>query len=718
MPVYTIETPDGRKLTIEADSEADALRGAQEWGAQNGVGSGAQQRYDSALENVRQSQFSDFTPEQFQQVANTQFQPYNFQGVAQNAQTFGFGDEINAGMGALGSQVRNWLGGGGQNFGEAYSTYEALEQARRDLGREQLGWGAPVADIVGGFSGLGPARTATGAVAPAAVSLTSPQAMANAVIGGTGLGFLGGFGSTDGGLPERTESGAIGAGVGATIGRFGPTIANAAGSTYGNIANMLSRNQAAAQAGIDPGVARYITQALQADDALSPQGFARMQAAGGQGMLVDAAPSTRTMLDTAIQSSGAAGRTARDAIQDRLAVDSASISEALNNTLGMPEGVTSARARIASETAGDRGQAYRDAYNAPIDYSSQSGLLLDELLARVPQEVINRANRLMSIRGENSRQIMAQIADDGTVTYMQQPDVRQIDYITRALNEEASAGIGQGAMGGQTDLGSSLQSLSGDIRNVLGNHVPEYRTALDTAGDAIQRSRAVQLGADILNPSLTMDDVIRQSQNLSDAERQGIATGLRSQIDNLMARVRRTLGNPDTETREAAKALVSLSDRATRTKIEAAIGEDLANQIFQELDRAGMSFELASSVANNSQTFARQNQQQVVNDMAGGDGILWALRRGQPLNAGQRATQVATNATDAAVSQRADDINNQIVRMLVARGPQAQANWQTMNSLANQTFGNDAVSRALAASLGQAALPSSLATQRYIAGSN
>jgi len=716
MAKFEITAPDGSRYEVEAPDEATALSAFQ-----SQMGSpppSTEDRYKGALETVRQSQFGDMSREQFQDYSSKFLAPQGFQGVAQNSQLFGFTDEIGAGMGALGSQVRNWMGDeSAPGFGDAYGQYSELEQARRDLGREQLGGFANVADVVGGLSVLGPARGAAGAVIPAQASLTSPQTMANAVIGGAGLGYLGGFGSTDGGMAERNEGGAIGAGIGTVLGRFGPTVANAAGSAYGNAANFFSRNAAATKAGIDPGVARYLQQALAADDALSPQGLARMNAAGGQGMLVDAAPSTRTMLDTAIQSSGAAGRTARDAIQDRLGVDSAAISDALDNTLGLPEGITSARARIAAETAGDRGAAYRAADAVPIDYSSEAGYLLDDLLTRVPKSAIDRANTLMKIRGEKSSQILADVADDGTVTYFTKPDVRQIDYITRALNQEAEAGIGMGALGGQTDIGGSLQELSGNIRTVLGNHVPEYRVALDTAGDAIKRSQAVKLGADILNPSLTMDDVIRQSKNLSDGERQGIATGLRTQIDNLMARVKRTLGNPDTETREAAKALVSLSDRSTRTKIEAAIGKNLSDQLFRELDRAGMSFELAASVANNSQTFARANQKQVIQDMAGGNGPIDALRRGSPVNAGQRVIQALTGMTDDAVSGRADDINNQIARMLVARGPDAHSNWAILSALGNQTFQNDAVALALAGGVNQAALPASLSTQRYIAGS-
>lgn len=709
-------TYNGQKYEVDAPDEQSALSAFQT----EIVGSppNAQDRYTSSLDAVRKAQFPDFNDQQWQDYSQKFMAPQDFKGIAQSAQLFGFTDEMGAATGALGSQVRNWLGDQkSPGFGEAYGQYSELEQARRDLGREQMGGMSNVADIVGGLSVFGPARSAVGAVLPASASLTSPQTMANAVIGGTGLGYVGGFGSTDGSVSDRNEGGAIGAGIGAVAGRFGPTIANTAGGAYGNVANYLARNSAAEAAGINPGVARYLTNALDSGGAFTPEGVARMNAAGAQGMIVDAAPNTKTMLDTAIQSSGSAGRTAQNAIGDRLSADSNAITEALNNTLGLPEGIGTARARIASESSGARGSAYDAAYASPIDYSSESGRLLEDLLARVPEAAIARANRLMQIRGEQSSQIMAKVADDGTVTFLRQPDVRQLDYLTRALNQEAQAGIGMGAMGGQTDIGSSLQGLSSNIRSVLGNHVPAYEEALNVAGDSIRRSQAVQLGNDILSPSTTMDDIIRQTQDLSPAERQGVAIGLRTKIDNLMARVKRTLANPDTETREAAKALVDLSTRESRTKIEAAIGRDLADQLFDELDRAGMSFELAASVANNSQTFARLNQKQVVQDMAGGDGVIDALRRGQPVNAGQRVVQALTGMTDDAVSSRADDINNQIVRMLVARGPEAQTAYNALGRLSGQTFGNDAVSRALAAGVGQAALPASLGTQRYIAGS-
>ena len=229
--------------------------------------------------------------------------------------------------------------------------------------------------------------------------------------------------------------------------------------------------------------------------------------------------------------------------------------------------MNTARAAVRDATAGVRSDAYTSAYAQPIDYSSQSGMLLDELLTRVDPAVIKRANDLMRTKGETSAQIMAQVADDGTVTFLRKPDVRQIDYITRALNEEASSGIGAGAMGGQTTLGSALEDLSRHLRSVLRNHVPEYNTALKEGQDAIRQSQSIKRGAELLRPGTTRETVAEWTQSMTPEERVGILQGVRSAFDDTLANVTRAVSDGDMDAREAIKALRDLSSRAAREKL-------------------------------------------------------------------------------------------------------------------------------------------------------
>ena len=53
MPIYTIETPAGRKLKIEAATESDALRGARQWHAENGQAKPAGPVFDPARDAGR-----------------------------------------------------------------------------------------------------------------------------------------------------------------------------------------------------------------------------------------------------------------------------------------------------------------------------------------------------------------------------------------------------------------------------------------------------------------------------------------------------------------------------------------------------------------------------------------------------------------------------------------------------------------------------------------
>src|SRR3954463_11065396 len=48
MPVFTIETPTGKKLDIEAANESAALAGAQQWHAENGAPTVGETAYDAA----------------------------------------------------------------------------------------------------------------------------------------------------------------------------------------------------------------------------------------------------------------------------------------------------------------------------------------------------------------------------------------------------------------------------------------------------------------------------------------------------------------------------------------------------------------------------------------------------------------------------------------------------------------------------------------------
>lgn len=298
---------------------------------------------------------------------------------------------------------------------------------------------------------------------------------------------------------------------------------------------------------------------------------------------------------------------------------------------------------------------------------------LEGLLSRLDRSEIDAANTLMRKEGHRSRQIIAEIADDGTVTYREMPDIRQIDYITRALNDRAQANAGLGALGGQTNEGRVFANLATEIRNVTRTAVPEYDAALRTAADPIRRSQAVQRGSELLRARTTREQVAEWVADITPAERDALLQGIRSNLDDTIANVQRAVADGNMEAREAIAALRILSSRSAREKLRLAIGDDqAADELLAEIDRIVRSFELRAGVADNSRTFQRQEMNRRVNELTDPDGIVGALGKGEPINALKRGTQTLTGMTPGNALRRKDAMMEEAAGVLTRRGPAAR----------------------------------------------
>lgn len=428
--------------------------------------------------------------------------------------------------------------------------------------------------------------------------------------------------------------------------------------------------------GVSPAAARVIKNALDAGD--PDEAVRAFSRAGGDAMLADAGQPARELLDAAANAGGRAGAIARGAVEERTSRAADSITRALDTHLGQPGGIETAKSGIRQGTQAAREQAYQAAYAAPINYAAPRGRAIESLLARVPQSAINRANELMRLEGVQSRQIMATIGDDGRVTYQRMPDVRQIDYMTRALNDVASEADGAGKLGGTTALGRATGNLSRQIRTILQREVPEYRTALNTAADAIRRTQAVDLGATLLRSSTTRETVAQGMRGMTTAERNAVKQGVRQGIDDQMANVRRALTDTNMDAREALTALRELSSRSAREKMQMVLGPRAARELTEELDRAATAFELRAAINANSKTAIRQSIQGSIEDQTA-PGTLEVLGQGRPAEASKRFVQLFTGATEEAQELRRLGIYEEIASVLTqTRGAQAERALRTV----------------------------------------
>ena len=427
----------------------------------------------------------------------------------------------------------------------------------------------------------------------------------------------------------------------------------------------------AKQLAISAPAARVVKRALDAGD--MDAAAKAMERAGPDAMLADAGQPAAQLLDAAAATGGAAGRIAADAVDDRVTAAAGDLAQTLDRTFGKPSGLKAMAKRVRDETSGARSTAYDDAYSKPIDYAGGRGRMIENLLRRVPESAIKDANELMRINGEESAQILAKIGDDGKVTFDVLPDVRQIDYITRALKGVADKADGQGKLGGQTPLGSGYNALASNIRNALKGEVPEYAKALDVASDAISRVKAGELGYSLLRAGTKREDVARGLAGASKAERNAALEGIRTYIDDTLANVRTVITDPNGDAREAFKLLGDMSSRASKQKLVAVLGKKKAQVLFDELDTARVAFELRAALSANSKTAIRQSIQGEVKEQTA-PGMFELLASGEPVSASRRFVQIFTGSTQEAQAIRSAGIYEEIATALSqTRGAKARS---------------------------------------------
>lgn len=576
----------------------------------------------------------------------------------------GMADEANAATSAL-------LGGDYQKRLD----YERAKDATYD---EENPKSAFAGQLAGGvLSGVGIAAR----VAPALSAMARPVALGTGLAGGGTLGAADGFTRGEEGFDDRLKSAAFGGVLGAGLGAAAPVIGKALSAGAKKTVDAVLRSGALKRIGLTPASESVLTRAMQADGSLGGQGARNIAAAGPDAMVVDAGPNALQLLDTAVQRGGPGVNRARTAIDGRVARAGQEVTDALDVGLGRPQGVASTTEGLRTGSAAARGSAYDRAYAAPIDYAAPEAQALQDLLQRVPESAIARANALMKAEGVKSRQIMATIADDGTVTFKTLPDVRQLDYITRGLNEVAKSAEGQGALGGTTDYGRVIGNLSRDIRDKVKTLVPEYGSALDTAAQPIRAREAMEFGAEVLRAGTARDVVAMELRGMSSPEREMVRRGIRAQIDEALSNVRRTISDPNVDARQATQAIKDLSSEAARDKLRLVMGEQEANRMFDAIDRAARAFDLKAGLTQNSKTATRLMMKDAV-DQATDPGALGLLMQGKPLQAGRSVVQSALGTGPKAQLAKQDAIYDEVVRALTERrGTDAQRLIMELNDI-------------------------------------
>jgi hypothetical protein len=566
-------------------------------------------------------------------------------------------------------------------------------------------------NLAGGIAGAVPmalaAAPTVAATAPASRGMTALAGGALGTLTGAAEGFIYGSGEGTTGaerMENAQQNALLGGAGGAFLGIAAPYVTAAGRGIANALRTRLTRTSdvgaIADQLGVSADAATVVRNTLRAGGDLT-DAQAALARAGDDAMLADAGVPAQRLLDLAGSYPGPSSSIVRRAMRERTGAAADATTAVLDRELGMPTGVRQLVDDIRAGSKESRSSAYDQAYASEINYSAPQAFSLQAALQRVPPAAIRRAEELMRIRGEESAQIMATIADNGTVSYSQLPDVRQTHYIMQALDDVAAGTDGTGTFGRQNTYGASVEALRGQISRSLRALVPEFGAAQDLAADTVRQTKAVDLGRNLL--TLPREDVARGLANATAAERTAARAGLRSYVDDLMARVQRTVADPDTETREALRALRQFSSREAQDNVRILLGTQGARDLLSELDRASTAFELRAAIAENSKTEIRRVGAQSVRDQT--RGVLSTLMAGEPLNAGKLLIQAMSGETPEAIRIREMGLYAEIAQALTSiRGPRAQSALGMINRAINGQTLSDSQAQYISALLSSGAV--------------
>lgn len=619
--------------------------------------------------------------------------------IDQAGTPFGYAAKFAQGVPFVGQYVDELAGAIGGALGENDQA-AALRNLQGAMDREHP-YGATAAQIAGGIAGSIPmAVAAAPSVAAAAPTTLLGQVGAGVVAGGSAgaiEGAVSGYGAGNDGdrVKSALSGGMVGGALGGIVGGVGPVLSRGLGSIVEHF-KKTDTNIIARAFGISPKAAQMMKADLEALDFPSAQ--RNLQTAGADAMVADAGISTREALDSAITGGGAASQIGTRAVSDRAAVAGGRLSRVMDAVLGVPEGIKGAAKSIAARTAPIRQKAYDAAYASAVNYADDTGRNIEGVLAKIPsgtlKTAISEANDAMQAAGIKNKQIMAEIAKDGSVVFKEMPNVQQLDEIKKALGV---VGREVDQLGRPTASANRANRLARELKGAISEAVPVYKRAVALGGDKIAEDNALLMGRKLFTAGTSRETVQETMKGASLEAQDAARRGIRSYIDDTLARVRRSIDDPGVDTTETRRLLDTLSTRDAREKMTVVLGQAKAERLFTAIDAAGKQFATRQAVATGSAT-GRRMARNAGFDAAVAPGIVGTAGTGKALPTIQSVVQAVTRQTPQnAMAQKQKLLAEVATALTQKRGQDAQ------NALAivQQAIAGQPVKSADAARLGR-----------------
>lgn len=463
----------------------------------------------------------------------------------------------------------------------------------------------------GGLFARSAASAATGAgigAADAAVrSGGDPEAMKDAALWGGGLGALGpGVGQI------------IGKGVSAVASRFGGGGGSAAEQAFGRA-----------------------TGADAIDDVAG-----RLSSMGPDAMPMDLGPNLQRQAGALAATPGRSQELIRGAVSGRQEGAGGRIVSALDDALGQPVDTIAAADDIIAQRSAAAKPLYDAAYAKPVNFTPE----LESLLKRPSVgKALAKARSLAADEGISSQQFFADVADDGAVSIVNTPDMRQLDLTKRALDDMIS-GAQRAGNGNEARI---LTQTKNQLVGMMDNAAPEYKAARDAFSGPSAVLDAMEEGSKAFKNSLTPNQMRTQIMKMGDSEKEAFVQGARSAVADIMGTARN----------DANAARSAFMKGYNQEKLEILVGKEQATKMLQALDAETAFTGTRNVVTGNSETAARLAAQ---SDIGAGTASPGVLEQAGNLNFGTAAIRMGDKLIGGARNAGQQKTNEELARLLTS----------------------------------------------------
>lgn len=577
---YTIQSPDGRKITIEAADEATAMRGAKEWAAANPAGNAAgaapadvqgDQPPQGAVPGSRA--YADWAAAQAR-AGHTLPQrgpapPELSDPISQMTTAAAAGIDsvpfIGDKLSALANQGRAAIQ---TSFGHPMTAQDVAAETAT------LRKVNPVANVTGEVLGPTVALAPLGATALGSRLLGMTGSLASRV----GFGALSGGTIAGGDQLARTGDwgqAAVSGAEGAAIGGAFPVATKGLGWLSDLVLGRVATKDA-----------QNVARALR-DDGIHPnQVNQQLQQMGPDAMVMDLGPNLQAQAGAVASVPGPGQRIVRDAVAARGRGASARVTNDVTQTIGNGPDITTLRNQIITQQSQAADPLYAAVRNIPL-----TNLPALAAVARTPmgRQALTNATTML--------------ANDGIRLPQGQFTVGLADYMKRALDDIAASS----ARAGNNNVARQARNMTRAITSTVDRQVPAYRAARDAFAGPAQVMDALDLGTTAFSREMSPTQLRTELAGMSPSERQAFLHGAQSQVEAMM-------GNA---VNDVASLRNTFRKGWNEAKLRILLGPQIADDLLQRIDRELAYGQTSNAVAGNSETARRQAGQSEVDPKFG-----------------------------------------------------------------------------------------------------